>query len=188
MSGPLSHLRAIDFSTGIPGAYCTKLLVDAGVDVIKVEPPGGDPLRAYSASPEAEPSVEEGAPLFRYLSAGKRSVLGEPGDARVDALLADADIVVESFGPGRFDVDGVRSRHPHLVVLSISPFGAGGPLSERAATDFIVQAESGSVLFRGKPSRDPVQAGGRLAEYVGGLYGAPAVVVAAARARRTGRR
>ena len=113
-------------------------------------------------------------------------MIGEPGDAHVDALLADADIVVESFGPGRFDVDGVRSRHPHLVVLSISPFGAGGPLSDRVATDFIVQAESGTVLFRGKPSRDPVQAGGRLAEYVGGLYGAPAVVVAAARARRTG--
>ena len=80
----------------------------------------------------------------------------------------------------------MRARHPHLVVLSISPFGAGGPLSDRAATDFIVQAESGTLLFRGKTSRDPVQAGGRLAEYVGGLYGAPAVVVAAARARRTG--
>ena len=185
MTGPLSHLRAIDFSTGIPGAYCTKLLVDAGVDVIKVEPPGGDPLRTYSASGQEVP-LEEGAPLFRYLSAGKRSVIGEPGDPHVHALLADADIVVESFGPGRFDVDGVRSRHPHLVILSISPFGAGGPLSDRVATDFIVQAESGTVLFRGKPSRDPVQAGGRLAEYVGGLYGAPAVVVAAARARRTG--
>ena len=127
-----------------------------------------------------------GGPLFRYLSAGKRSVVGAPGDPHVDALLGDADIVVESFGPGNFDVDGVRARHPHLVVLSISPFGAGGPLSDRAATDFIVQAESGTLLFRGKTSRDPVQAGGRLAEYVGGLYGAPAVVVAAARARRTG--
>ena len=51
---PLAHLRVIDFSTGIPGAYCTKLLADAGVDVIKVEPPGGDPLRAYSASRETD--------------------------------------------------------------------------------------------------------------------------------------
>ena len=50
MTAPLDHLRAVDFSTGIPGAYCTKLLADAGVDVIKVEPPGGDPLRGYSAS------------------------------------------------------------------------------------------------------------------------------------------
>ncbi len=184
-AGPLSHLRAIDFSTGIPAAYCTKLLTDAGVDVIKVEPPGGDPLRTYRAS-RADVSVEAGAPLFRYLNAGKRSVVGEPGDAYVGGLLADADIVVESFGPGRFDVDGVRARHPHLVVLSISPFGAGGPLSDHPATDFVVQAESGTLLFRGKASREPVQAGGRLAEYVGGLYGAPAVVVAAARARRTG--
>ena len=105
----------------------------------------------------------------------------------VDVLLGDADIVVESFGPGNFDVDGVRARHPHLVVLSISPFGAGGPLSDRAATDFTVQAESGTLLFRGKTSREPVQAGGRLAEYVGGLYGAPAVVVAAAACAPHGR-
>ena len=52
VTAPLDHLRAVDFSTGIPGAYCTKLLADAGVDVIKVEPPGGDPLRGYSASGE----------------------------------------------------------------------------------------------------------------------------------------
>jgi crotonobetainyl-CoA:carnitine CoA-transferase CaiB-like acyl-CoA transferase len=181
----LAHLRVVDFSTGIPGAYCTKLLADAGADVVKVEPPGGDPLRAYAASGPA-PDLDTGGPLFRYLAAGKRSLVGAPGDAPVEALLPGADVVVESFGPGRFDVFGVRARHPHLVVLSISPFGAGGPLSHRAATDFVVQAESGTVLFRGKPTRDPVQAGGRLAEFVGGLYGAPAVVVAAARAGRTG--
>jgi crotonobetainyl-CoA:carnitine CoA-transferase CaiB-like acyl-CoA transferase len=182
---PLSHLRVVDCSTGIPGAYCTKLLADAGVDVVKVEPPGGDSLRTYQASGGDAP-VDEGGPLFRYLHAGKRSVVGEPGDEHVEALLTGADILVESFGPGRFDVDGVRARHPHLVVLSISAYGAGGPLSDRPATDFTVQAESGTVLFRGKATRDPVQAGGRLSEYVGGLYGAPAAVVAAERARRTG--
>jgi crotonobetainyl-CoA:carnitine CoA-transferase CaiB-like acyl-CoA transferase len=185
MSEALAHLRVIDLSTGIPGAYCTKLLVDAGADVVKVEPPGGDPLRSYAASGSAS-NADEGGVLFRYLAAGKRSVVGRPQDPHVDELLAGADIVVESFGPGVFDVDGARVRHPQLVVLSISPFGAGGPISDHPATDFTVQAESGTVLFRGKADREPVQAGGRLAEYVGGLYGAPAVVVAAARARRTG--
>ncbi|HXY91536.1 MAG TPA: CoA transferase [Acidimicrobiia bacterium] len=185
MSAPLAHLRAVDLSTGVPGAYCTKLLADAGADVVKVEPPGGDPLRAYAASGALD-DVTDGGPLFRYLAAGKRSVVGVPDDSHVEELLGGADIVVESSGPGRFDVAGVRSRHPHLVVLSISPFGSGGPISERPATDFTVQAESGTVLFRGKVSREPVQAGGRLAEHVGGLYGAPAVVAAAARARRTG--
>ena len=63
----LGSLRVLDFSTGIPGAYCTKLLTDAGVDVVKVEPPGGDPLRTYSASGDG-PSADEGGPLFRYLS------------------------------------------------------------------------------------------------------------------------
>ena len=185
---PLSHFRAIDCSTDIAGGYCTKLLADAGVDVVKVEPPGGDPLRTYQASGghERGQAVDAGGPLFRYLHAGKRSVVGAPGDEQVEALLAGADILVESYGPGRFDVDGVRARHPHLVVLSISPYGAGGPLSDRPATDFTIQAESGTLLFRGKVTRDPVQAGGRLAEFVGGLYGAPAVVIAAERARRTG--
>lgn len=184
---PLSHLRAIDCSTGIAGGYCTKLLADAGVDVVKVEPPGGDPLRGYQASDGDERrEVDGGGPLFRYLHAGKRSVVGAPGDEQVEVLLAGADVLVESYGPGGFDVDGVRARHPHLVVLSISPYGAGGPLSDRPATDFTIQAESGTLLFRGKVTRDPVQAGGRLAEFVGGLYGAPAVVVAAERARRTG--
>ncbi len=104
----------------------------------------------------------------------------------VESLLASADVLVESAVPGTFDVEGVRARHPHLVVASITPFGAGGPMSDRPATDFTMQAESGTVLFRGNADRPPVQCGGRIAEYLGGVYGAPAILAAAARARRTG--
>jgi crotonobetainyl-CoA:carnitine CoA-transferase CaiB-like acyl-CoA transferase len=183
--GPLAHLRVVDRTTGIAGAYCTKLLADAGADVVKVEPPGGDPLRAYSAS-DATVDIDEGGPLFRYLSAGKRSVIATEGDPQVEALLGGADALVEGANPGGLDVDTVRARHPHLVVVSITPFGSGGPMSGRPATDFTMQAESGTVLFRGNVARPPVQIGGRLSEYLGGLYGAPAIVAACARARRTG--
>jgi crotonobetainyl-CoA:carnitine CoA-transferase CaiB-like acyl-CoA transferase len=188
VDAPLAHVRVVDCSTGISGAYCTKLLADAGADVVKVEPPGGDPLRGYTASGEPI-DPDGGGPLFRYLAAGKRSILGTddavPTEG-LETLLAGADVLVESATPGTLDVAALRARHPHLVVVSITPFGAGGPMSAWPATDFTIQAESGTVLFRGNADRPPVQIGGRLAEFLGGLYAAPAIVAAVARARRTG--
>src|SRR3954468_11208559 len=80
-------LRVIDFSQGISGAYCTKLLADAWADVVKAEPPGGDPLRRWTAS-GADLGGEDGA-LFRYLCASKRSIVAEVGDAADVAVGAD---------------------------------------------------------------------------------------------------
>src|SRR5262249_60437244 len=96
----LRDLRVIDFSTGIAGGYATKLFCDAGADVVKVEPPGGDPLRRFTAS--GRDLAGRDAPLFQFLAAGKRSVVGVPGDAHVDAPLADAHLVVESFAAHAF--------------------------------------------------------------------------------------
>src|SRR5262245_58920331 len=75
----LRDIRVIDFSPGIAGGYATKLLGDAGADVVKVEPPGGDPLRHFTASGRDLDGRD--GPLFQFLSAGKRSVIGIPGDA-----------------------------------------------------------------------------------------------------------
>ncbi|HEX7094323.1 MAG TPA: CoA transferase, partial [Acidimicrobiales bacterium] len=180
----LRHLRVVDFSREIAGPYCTKLLADAGADVIKIEPPEGDPARRMTAT-GVDLRGEDSA-LFRYLNTSKRSVVGRPGDPHVDELVAGADIVVEDFGPKHFDVAALRSRHPHLVVVTITPYGSTGPYADRPATEFIVQAESGSVLYRGKPDREPVQVGGRVSEFQGGAYAAPPAIAAALRARRTG--
>src|SRR5258706_15030207 len=95
----LRDLRVIDLSTGIAGGYATKLFCDAGADVVKVDPPGGDPLRHFTAS--GRDLAGRDAPLFQFLAAGKRSVIGEPGDAHVQALLLDADLAVESFATDR---------------------------------------------------------------------------------------
>jgi crotonobetainyl-CoA:carnitine CoA-transferase CaiB-like acyl-CoA transferase len=121
----LAGFRVVDFSTQIAGPYCSKLLVAAGAEVVKVEPPEGDGLRAD--------------PLFAFLNAGKRSVVGELGDGHVDALVAGADLVVEAHGLATdngavLDVERLRQRHPHLVVLSITPYGRTGPWADRAAT------------------------------------------------------
>ncbi len=75
-TGPFSGLRVIDCSTEIAGPYATKLLVEAGADVIKVEPPGGDPLRRWTASGATAPEGTT-APLFQFLNAGKRSIVLE---------------------------------------------------------------------------------------------------------------
>jgi crotonobetainyl-CoA:carnitine CoA-transferase CaiB-like acyl-CoA transferase len=179
----LSHLRVVDLSSDIAGPYCSKLLADAGADVVKIEPVGGDPMRRYTAT-GVDLRGEDSA-LFHFLNTSKRSVVGDPGDPEVDSLVAGADILIDD-GQRGVDLDALRARHPHLVIVSITPFGRAGPFAGRAATDFTVQAEAGSVLYRGRPAREPVQAGGRVGEFVGGSYAAPPAIAAAFRARRTG--
>lgn len=182
---PLRDIQVVDLTTGIAGPYCTKLFVDAGADVVKVEPLEGDPLRRYAAT-SAVPPGEDGA-LFGYLNAGKRSIVAAPGDARVDGLLAGADLLVEDLPIGTIDVEAVRERHPHLVVVSITPFGRTGPHAGRPATDLTLQAESGAIMFKGDPTRPPVQAGGRIAEFFGGLFAAPGALAAVLHSLDNGR-
>lgn len=99
---PLSGFVVVDLSSGIAGGYCTKLLADAGADVVKVEAPEGDPLRRWSASGAGIRPGEDGA-LFAYLAGGKHSVVADPGDADdlrlVEDLLGSADAVVWSGNP-----------------------------------------------------------------------------------------
>jgi len=170
----LCTLRVIDFSQGIAGGYATKLLADAGADVVKVEPAQGDPLR------------EGSAPLFRFLAGGKRSVVGAPGDAEVEALVAGADLVVESAMPAALAPARLLAAHPGLVVLSITAFGRSGPWQHQPWTEFTLQAGCGSIGTRGLPGKEPFQAGGRIPLWLGGTYAAVAALAAVQRAGRTG--
>ncbi|MDG2308584.1 MAG: CoA transferase [Candidatus Binatia bacterium] len=180
----LKGVRIVDFTSEIAGPYATKLFVDAGADVLKIESPAGDPLRR-SSSTGADLGGTDGA-LFRFLNAGKQSIVGDASDAHVRELLTGADLIVEDFTPGAFDVAGVRSAHPGAVVLSITPYGQSGPYAHRPWTEFIVQAEGGSVALRGRPEQEPYQAGGRIAEWVAGAFGAVGALAAVLRARSTG--
>src|SRR5450631_1362994 len=128
---PLSGTRVLDRTSGIAGPYATKVLADAGADVVKVERGGGDPLRRWRS----------GA-LFEYLNAGKRSVASD------DGLVARADILVAD---DRVDVAALRSANPALVVVTITPFGLEGPWAGRPATEFTLQALAGSTGNRGLP-------------------------------------
>jgi crotonobetainyl-CoA:carnitine CoA-transferase CaiB-like acyl-CoA transferase len=180
----LEGLRVLDLSTGIAGPYCTKLFADAGADVIKVEPPGGDPLRRWTGCGR---DVGEGdGALFEFLNASKRSVTGDLTSPEVRALAREADLLVESFAPGVLESHRLHEANPRLVMVSISPFGHTGPWAHRPATEFTLQAWCGSTASRGKPDRPPLAAGGRVGEWVGGSYAAPAALVALRRARDTG--
>ena len=175
---PLSGLRVVDLSTWIAGAYCTKLLVDAGAEVIKVETPEGDPLRRWSASGSDIPAGSDGA-LFNFLAGSKQSVL--IGDD-LEELLASADVAVCS-APGE-----LRRTHPDLIVTSITPFGLEGPWRDRAATEFTLQAWSGGVvgLARGLPDRAPVHVGGQIGEWLAGAFAAVGTLAALRRGGEAG--
>ncbi|HEV3450385.1 MAG TPA: CoA transferase [Acidimicrobiia bacterium] len=173
----LEDIRVVDCSTDIAGPYCTKLLADAGADVVKVEPrAGGDPLRSWGS----------GA-LFEFLNTSKRSVTLPTDDPAFAELCRAADVLVEPPPTGPLDVRRLRDGHPALVVASITPFGLDGPWAGWAATEFTLQAWCGSTGSRGLPETPPVAAGGRIGEWMAGTYAAVAVAAAVRRARRTGR-
>jgi crotonobetainyl-CoA:carnitine CoA-transferase CaiB-like acyl-CoA transferase len=190
MQKGLLGIRVLDFSAQIAGPYCSKLLADGGANVIKVESPAGDSLRRWSAT-GADLGGEDSA-LFTFLNAGKQSVVGTAAAPHVEALVAEADLVIEAHGLAsdtgeRLDVGGLRAAHPSLVVLSITPYGLTGPWADRLATEFTLQAESGSIGMRGVMGREPFQAGGRISEWAAGAFGAAATLPALCRARATGR-
>jgi crotonobetainyl-CoA:carnitine CoA-transferase CaiB-like acyl-CoA transferase len=180
----LGHLRVVECAAEIAGPYCTKLLGDLGADVIKVEPPEGDPLRRRSIA--ADPTAGD-APLFKFLNAGKRSVVAQSEDGLLRELLTGADLLVESLGPGGLDHDDIRREHPALVIVTLSAYGYSGPYCGRPATEFTVQAESGSMTARGRPDLPPFQAGGRIFEWLLGTYAAVGALAAVRQARATGK-
>ena len=118
MTEPLAGLRVVEIGSNITAPYCTKLLVDLGADVVKIESPSGDPLREWGAS----------GGLFEYLNAGKRGLTVDPeshGEAIHD-LIAQADLLVENLAPGAtqrwdwgIDHDSLQRINPDLVVVRI---------------------------------------------------------------------
>jgi crotonobetainyl-CoA:carnitine CoA-transferase CaiB-like acyl-CoA transferase len=192
VSHPLTGLRVLELATEIAGPYATKLLADAGADVVKVEhPAGGDPLRRWTAC-GVEPPAGEDSVLFRFLNTSKRSVAIDwttaAGRAEIRRLVAGADVVVESVGPeAGLDSDAASAIAPAASLVSISPFGRTGPWAQRPATEFTLQAWAGSTALRGTVERPPLAAGGRLGEWLGGGYAAIGALAAAIGARRSGR-
>lgn len=180
-NGLLAGVRVLDLSIWRPGPYATQLLVELGADVVKIEPPGGDPMRVFPT-------------LFAVLNAGKRSVAVDLKDAgERDAVLAvarDADAVVEGFRPGvvralRVDAESVRRVNPSVVYCSISGYGQDGPLAGVPGHDVNYQAWAATLEPRTADDA-PVVPRPPIADLAGGAYAALAVCAALVRRSRTG--
>ena len=146
MDKAFAGLCVLDFSTTIAGPHCTRLLADMGAEVIKIESPEGDMLRA-------RPPLRNGASTyFGQLNAGKKSVVLDLKSAAargaLDALVANADILVENFRPGvmqrlKLDYATLCAAHPRLIYCSISGYGQTGPSSQLPAYAPVVHAAAG---------------------------------------------
>lgn len=188
----LHGLRVIDLSRDVAGAYATRCFAALGADVIKVEPPEGDPTRFLP--PRAGPDPDQGI-LYAYLNASKRSVVVDCDDpeqrGRLLQLLSTADLIVESGAPGEWasrgvDFQALLAAQPRLVICSITPFGQDGPRACWRTTALTAFASGGQMMLCGEPDLPPLKTAGHQAYYQAGLHGFAASVTALLAVARSG--
>ncbi len=179
--GKLSGIRVVDLTQFFPGPMLTVMMADQGAEVIKVEPPGGDPVRAMA------PFAGGHSVWFANLNRGKRSVAldlkSDAGRAALVELIRSADVFVEGFRPGvmarlGFDYAAVRAINPRIVYASISAFGQTGDLAHHPAHDMAVQALSGFLSVNDGPDGTPVVPGAPSADMAAGLTALAAILMA----------
>ena len=188
---PLGGCLVLDFSTLLPGPLATLILAEAGAEVVKVERPGGDEMRAWT------PKWGSQSLNFALLNRGKTSVVIDLKDAaqreQLKPLIARADVVVEQFRPGvmtrlGLDYDSVSSINPRIIYCSITGYGQTGPRRDVAAHDVNYIAESGLLSLSMGPPSHPVLPPALMADIAGGSYPAVMNILLALREReRTGR-
>ena len=178
-TGPLAGIRVLALEQAVAGPLCTRHLADLGADVIKVERPGnGDFARRYDTT------VKGLSSYFVWLNRGKRSLTLDMKQAAapniLEALVRDADVLVQNLGPGAIDRLGfapssLRQRHPSLVICSISGYGRGGPFEQRKAFDLLLQGETGVIATSGTEEA-PAKVGISVGDIGAGVYGAMATL------------
>ncbi len=170
-------LRVLDL-TDHKGALCGRILADMGADVIKVEPPGGDAARRIGPFLNDEPNRDRSL-FFWFYNLNKRSLTLDLSTAKggeVFARLAQsADLVIESFAPGRlaelgFGWERLHALNPALILCSISPFGQSGPYRDFKADDSVLAALGGMLYVCGYPGQTPVRPVGLQAYHPGCHY------------------
>lgn len=194
---PLAGLKVLELARILAGPWAGQMLADLGADVIKVERRGaGDDTRGWGP-----PFVEgsDGEPLsaayFHSCNRGKRSITADfddPADlARIRALAADADVIIENFKTGGLsryglDFESLKADNPRLVYCSITGFGQTGPYAGRAGYDYLIQAMGGLMSITGEPGREPQRVGVAVVDLFTGVYAAGAILAALHRRQTTG--
>lgn len=179
----LAGLRVLDLA-GPLGWYCTKVLADLGADVLRIEPPGGDPARRLG------PFLAGDSLLYRFFNTSKRARtldLADPaGVAALRSLAGEADLLVTTTRlPVRYEE--VAGANPRLVWTAITPFGLSGPQADWRATDIVGLAAGGLLNLAGMPGSPPSHPPQEFAYFQAGLMGAVGSLIALRHARQTGR-
>jgi crotonobetainyl-CoA:carnitine CoA-transferase CaiB-like acyl-CoA transferase len=159
VSGVLEGIRVLDFGRYIAGPFCAALLADLGAEVIRIERRGGGEDRfliPVGAGPDG------GGAMFLAMNRNKRGMTLDPASSQgreiVRRLVATADIVVANLPPAvlrtlSLDLDSLRRVKPDIILITVTGFGAGGPLSHKHGFDGIGQAMSGAVYLSGPPEQ-----------------------------------
>jgi crotonobetainyl-CoA:carnitine CoA-transferase CaiB-like acyl-CoA transferase len=187
---PLDGITVVSLEQAVSAPFCTRQLADYGARVIKIERPGeGDFARKYDRA------VNGLSSYFVWLNRSKESVTLDVAQAAgrevIDRLLARADVFVQNLGPGAaarlgLDWSMLSERFPRLIVVDISGYGEGGPMSDRKAYDLLVQAETGLLSVTG-PADTPSRAGVSIADIAAGMYAYSGTLLALLERAKTGR-
>ncbi|MEM9198935.1 MAG: CoA transferase [Pseudomonadota bacterium] len=186
----LDGIRVLDLSMFLPGPHLTMMMADHGADVIRIEPPAGEPARQIGYR-----TADGWTTWFRNTHRGKRSVVldlkTEAGKAALFTLAKTADVFLEAFRPGVVDRLGVgpaalRAVNPRLVYCSIAAFGQAGPEVARPAHDIAIQALSGTASLTLGADGQPTNPGVPAADLAGSLMALSAILMALLRRQTTG--
>ncbi len=186
---PLDGVRVLELGTTIAGPFCGRLLADFGAEVVKVEPPEGDPIRGAG-------KVHAGVSLYATsILRSKRLIAADlrkpEAQALMRTLVPKFDIVIENFRPGGLEKWGLgyadlAQLHPALVMVRISGYGQSGPYSARPGYGVVCEAVGGLRYITGDPDRPPARANIGLTDYITGLYAAFGAMMALRHRERTG--
>jgi itaconate CoA-transferase len=189
-AGPLAGLLVVALEQAVAVPFATRQLADLGARVVKIErPDGGDFARSYDTSVRGQSSY------FVWLNRGKESVtldVKSGADRSVLFGLIDAaDVFVQNLGPGAagrlgLDAGTLHTRHPRLVIGSVSGYGDAGPYRPKKAYDLLVQCEVGLVAVTGTP-QEPAKSGISVADIAAGMYAYSGILAALYERERTGR-
>lgn len=181
----LSGLRVLEFTHAVLGPACGLILADLGAEVIRVEPPDGDPTRKLKGF---------GMGYFPFFNRGKKSIVMNLKNERdleaIYKLLDSTDVLIENYAPRTMDrlklgYDELASRYPKLVYCSLKGF-LPGPYQNRTALDEVVQMMSGLAYMTG-PVGQPLRAGASVIDVMTGIMGAMAILVALRERDKTGK-
>ncbi|MGY8635397.1 CoA transferase [Bradyrhizobium sp. 14AA] len=185
----LAGIKVVDLTQFLPGPFLTMTMADHGAEVVKIEPPGGDPTRGIG------PRQSGHTVYFRNVNRGKKSVVVDlkqavQRDAVLD-LMVGSDVVIESFRPGvaarlGLDYASVAVRAPHIVYCSISAFGQTGPLTQRAAHDLSIEAMTGALSLTQTSDQPPKLPAVPAADMSASLMALSGILMALLRVRQTG--